>query len=235
MAASSQGRSRDRPPAGRGGRADRRTALALRLAHEIGNLLAAIRLEAHLIDAPGGAELQGTRERLEALALDAGALLAQVRSLLGGASAGTRVSPESILASLVGAFEEPVRARLDVEAPAQDAADAALAADAEGIYQLLLVLTRRALEVAGSGGRVALSVALRRGRVVFELEAQRPGVGLPPLLPPSLATLLPAVAELLGGRLVLDVGGSEAAARLSLPRDGDRARLAGAPPAPGGS
>ncbi len=232
MAASRQAGSGDRPPAG-AGRVGRRSALALRLVHEIGNLLAASRLETHLLDAPGGGGLQPTRERLDALALEAGALLAQLRALLGGATARTRVSPESILASLVGAFDEPARARLDVEAPAAAAADAHLAADADAVYHLLLILTRRALEAAGPRGRVGVSVAPRRGRLVFEVSAHRPGGVAQPLLSPSLAALLPAVAAALGGRL--EIRAREAAARLSLPRDGDRARLEGAAAASGGS
>ncbi len=240
MAESNEGRARDRPPgdrarrAARAGGAARRRALGLRLVHEIGNLLAAIRLESHLIDAPGG-ELRSTRERLDALAVDAGALLAQIRSILGGAAAKPRVSAESILASLVGAFDEPMRARLDVAAPAVQVADARLAVDADAAYQLLLILTRRALEAAGEEGRVALSVEPRRGQLVFELALRRAGQSAPTLLPPSLEVLLPAVAEALGGQLVLRAGAGGGAARLSLPRDGARARIPDSAPASGGA
>jgi hypothetical protein len=99
-------------------RRDSRIELLTAVAHEVGNLLAAVRLSAHLL--PHAAEARerarGARQ-IEQLAAQAGELLAQVRPLLAARPARGAVPPSEVLDGVRGALADaPGAERLDVRA-----------------------------------------------------------------------------------------------------------------------
>jgi signal transduction histidine kinase len=156
-------------------RPDPRRRLLLALAHEVGNLLAAVRLSAHLL--PHAAEprerARGARQ-IEHLAAQAGELLAQVRPLLATARAQTAVAPGEVLEGVGRALADaPGFEKLSVLAPARALPDVRV--DPDALLQALLALARGALDAAPEGGPVTLG-ARRVGRhVAFEvLESGRP-------------------------------------------------------------
>jgi signal transduction histidine kinase len=150
-------------------RPDPRRRLLLALAHEVGNLLAAVRLSAHLL--PHAAEprerARGARQ-IEHLAAQAGELLAQVRPLLATARAQTAVAPGEVLEGVGRALADaPGFEKLSVLAPARALPDVRV--DPDALLQALLALARGALDAAPEGGPVTLG-ARRVGRhVAFEI------------------------------------------------------------------
>jgi two-component system sensor histidine kinase BaeS len=161
-------------------RPDPRQRLLVALAHEVGNLLAAVRLSAHLL--PHAAEprerARGARQ-IEHLAAQAGELLAQVRPLLATARSKTAVAPGEVLEGVGRALADaPGFEKLALLAAARALPDVRV--DPDALLQALLALARGALDAAPEGGSVTLG-ARRTGRhVVFELADGGRGIEQPP-------------------------------------------------------
>lgn len=152
------------------------------LCHEIGNLLAAIRLSAHLLEGeqhPSAAEPERTCREIQSLAAQAGALLAQMRPLLEGSrDARTRVTTASLLASVARAVEGevPRGVRLQV-ARGRGLPDVRI--DTEALHDLLVALLRDACEASPERGHVRLEAEARDDRVVLRLRDRAPAFELP--------------------------------------------------------
>jgi len=78
-------------------RRDPRIALQVAVAHEVGNLLAAMRLSAYLLPASEVRERARGARQIEQLAAQAGELLSQVRPLLAAMPSETAVAPAEVL------------------------------------------------------------------------------------------------------------------------------------------
>jgi signal transduction histidine kinase len=156
-------------------RPDPRRTLLVALAHEVGNLLAAVRLSAHLL--PHAAEprerARGARQ-IEHLAAQAGELLAQVRPLLATSRSHTAVAPAEVLEGVGRALADaPGFEKLAVMAPARALPDVRV--DPDALLQALLALARGGLDAAPEGGSVSLGARRAGSHVAFELaDAGRP-------------------------------------------------------------
>ncbi|MEZ4216266.1 MAG: hypothetical protein R3E88_07295 [Myxococcota bacterium] len=129
---------------------DRRRDLVLAVCHEIGNLVAAVRLEAHLLDDEDGPlGVARAAVAIEDLTARVGALLAQVRPLLeevDGGGAG-RVSARALLANLRDVFDE--RGAPGVRLAIEVAPDLPfVVGDPERINALLLLIALGGVEAA---------------------------------------------------------------------------------------
>jgi len=146
-----------------------RSALVTAVAHEVGNLLAAVRLSAHLLPhAPEARERARGARQIEQLAAQAGEILAQLRPLLatGRRSPGTIAVTEVLEGLRRGLADEPGVERLQLKPLPRGLPD--LRADADALLRVLLTLARGALEASPEG---AVTLGVRRaGRAVsFEL------------------------------------------------------------------
>jgi len=154
---SSRGSGRPKPGAAAGTPGDRELLLAI--CHEVGNLLAATRLTAHLQTREARDPEQAASSRtIESLAAQAGSLLAHVRILLAGA-AGTRVriAPRDLLDAVKRA--QPGRAlgaSLEVSSRLPD--QIALQADPDAVHQALCALVDAARDAAGREGKVSIGI-----------------------------------------------------------------------------
>ena len=141
----------------------------------MGNLLAAVRLSAHLL--PHAAEARerarGARQ-IEHLAAQAGELLAQVRPLLATRRVGTTIAPSEVLEGVGRALADaPGVEKLTVLAPARPLPDVRV--DPDALLQVLLALTRGALDATADGVPVTLGARRTGNRVSFEItQAGRP-------------------------------------------------------------
>ncbi len=118
--------------------------LVLSICHEVGNLLAAARLSAHLLNREVGGGEDDRSGGLEDISAQAGCLLAHVRPLLLNAAASRiRVAPANLLEAFRRALhDEPRdRARIEVVLPA-DLPDVRV--DPDALHHVLLTLARTA-------------------------------------------------------------------------------------------
>jgi nitrogen-specific signal transduction histidine kinase len=159
-------------------------ALHRALLHEVGNLLAAIRLSAHLLaDTDDASERRRGAVEIERLSAQAGELLALVRPLRAvEPGRRVRVAVADVLAAASRAFDErdAPGAPLTVRPAPRGIPDVRV--DPDALHHTLLVLVRAALQ-AGARRRVELAAGRRGGCVVFEvsddgarLPAKRPVV-----------------------------------------------------------
>jgi len=140
------------------------------LCHDVGNLLAAVRLSAHLLanDIAETDRLAVSRD-VEDLAAMAGALLAHVRPLLAGAAlARVRVAPAEVLTALTRALQDRRTggATLSI-ARGRNLPDVRV--DPDALYHLLLTLVHGSLEAAAPSGRVRVSAKHRGRRVILSV------------------------------------------------------------------
>jgi K+-sensing histidine kinase KdpD len=147
-----------------------REDLVRALCHDVGNLLAAVRLSAHLHSgAVTAAERAAASREIEDLAAQAGALLAHVRPLLAGSNiARLRVSPAEVLMAVTRALKgrETGGATLSI-ARGRSLPD--IRVDPDAIYHLLLTLIRGSLEAAAPDGRVRVSARHQGRRVILSV------------------------------------------------------------------
>ncbi len=149
------------------------TDLVLALGHEIGNLLAATRLHAHLIDAEmTEAELSAVSVTIGELSSRMGSLLAQIRPLLSPATgAAPHVDPLEVLDGVRCGVEESCDARVAVDL--DSAAGLPLAAiDPEPLHHILLTSVYQALEESAPTGRVAVSAVAQADSIVFRVDGE---------------------------------------------------------------
>jgi C4-dicarboxylate-specific signal transduction histidine kinase len=138
----------------------------LAICHEVGNLLAAARLSAHLL--PGTGEDDKARaEALEDLAAQAGWLLSHVRPLLtDDPKSRIQVSPASVLDAVARALRDGSGAASGPEVQVPDELPE-VQVDPDALHHVLLTLVRSCREAMEGGKEIVVS-AQRRGKgVVF--------------------------------------------------------------------
>jgi hypothetical protein len=139
--------------------------LVFALCHEVGNLLAGVRLQGDLLGGQEGLRVAGHAAR-------AGSLVGLVRPLLDPTRAPSPVDAAALLEGLRRDFDasEPV---------AIEAAGAgllpALAGDAEALHHLLLAELRAALEQARGAGAPGVRLSCERTVDGADLCVERPG------------------------------------------------------------
>jgi len=149
--------------------------LVLALGHEIGNLLAAARLHAHLIDGDTTpAELATISTTIGELSSRMGSLLAQIRPLVSPVpDAAPNVDPLEVLDGVHQGIEESCDAR--VETDLESAAGLPMAViDPEPLHHILLTFIYEALEESDPVGKVAVSASLRADSIVFAVDGETP-------------------------------------------------------------
>jgi C4-dicarboxylate-specific signal transduction histidine kinase len=157
--------------AARGKREISPAEIVLGICHEVGNLLAATRLGAHLLaHGLAGPDIAGTAVQIEAEAARAGAFLGQVRPLLGvGEKRRLRVPTSEVL----GALERSLGAaaggppQLAIRAP-EGVPDVQV--DPDALHHVLVALVLAAADVTASDGQVCVSARRVGPRVVFTIE-----------------------------------------------------------------
>jgi signal transduction histidine kinase len=140
--------------------------LVLAICHEVGNLLAAARLSAHLLPR-SGEEDQGMASALEDLSAQAGWLLSHVRPLLtDDPKSRIHLSPSSVLGAVARALREgsgtgsPPEVQMPEELPE-------VVVDPDALHHVLLTLVRSGHEAMEGGKETVVSAHQRSGRVVF--------------------------------------------------------------------
>lgn len=204
------------------------------LAHELGNLLAAMRLSAHLLphEADARERARGARQ-LEDLAAEAGELAALLRPLAGDRRGrAVELDAARALAAARDALGESGAARLALRPPPRALPRARV--DPDALHHVLASLARAALAASGTAGEVVLASARRGGRVELVIADAAPLAGGPALRGRALrARLADAVLRRSGGRVELTSSRAGTRVRVSLPAASadrgrsPRARLAG--------
>jgi nitrogen-specific signal transduction histidine kinase len=195
--------------------------LVLALGHEIGNLLAASRLQAHLIDSEMTAEqLAEVSATIGRLSSRMGSMLAQIRPLLSPVpEVAPNVDPLEVLDGVRRGIDESCDARLEVDLDsASDLPKAVI--DPEPLHHILLTAIYQTLEESAPAGVVKVGAVARGESIVFRVDgevAYDAGAG------GALKgyALLRAVAEtILGprrGRIAIDSLGSGNRVELTVP------------------
>jgi C4-dicarboxylate-specific signal transduction histidine kinase len=145
--------------------------LVLALGHEIGNLLAATRLHAHLIDADTTAtELSAVSATIGELSSRMGSLLAQIRPLVSPVPEGApNIDPIEVLDGVHRGIEESCDERVAVDF--ESATNLPMAViDPEPLHHILLTSIYQALEETGPAGKVAVSAFARADSIVFTVD-----------------------------------------------------------------
>lgn len=145
--------------------------LVFALCHEVRNLLAASRLQAHLMDRSANAEeLAATARRIADASARAGSLLAQVRPLFRGVEeAASRTDPLDVLGDLHRELDEQRECALRIELKSAMGLPE-LTFDSEALHHILLTAVFDAEEVAGPGGSVRVAAESSGEFVAFLVE-----------------------------------------------------------------
>lgn len=151
-----------------------RHALVFAIAHELGNQLAAIRLEAHLLDDTLGTRgLAKASLAIDGLAGQASPWLALIRPLLEPRPRGSGMATcASVLEAVRRQLEEEGTGGRPVEVVIEDPRAGACAAF-EGMHALLVALVGSTDGRPAGGGAIRLGVGLRGERV--EVACEVPG------------------------------------------------------------
>ena len=145
--------------------------LVLALAHEIGNLLAATRLHAHLIDDDAtAAELAKISATIGELSSRMGSLLAQIRPLVSPVpDRAPNIDPIEVLDGVRRGIEESCDQRVAVDLDSAAGLPMAVI-DPEPLHHILLTSIYQALEESEPAGRVAVSAFARAESIVFAVD-----------------------------------------------------------------
>ncbi len=204
--------------------ADEARELVFAIVHEVGNLVAAVRLQAHLIDEDlGPAGLGRASLELETIGARSSGLLALVRPLLidGAQAAGAKVG------AVLRGVEETLRdvgTRGTALEVAVEPGLPEIGGDTQVLHYLVSLVAAGALEVLGGAGRLRLVAGMDEGQVVLSVEDD--GEKDPELAHWERGARRGRVlgcaiaAELLGrvgGRVVVDRRGGQTRVRLILP------------------
>ncbi len=148
--------------------------LLLSVCHEVGNLLAAARLTAHLLRrGPSPREVVASSRTIEALCGRAGALLAQTRPLVDSKSKRrVRQSVNEVLDGLEHVLADRPGGASIVISRAERGAE--IAADPDALHHTLVVLILAACDAAGARGRVDVHTSAGAGRVIFSIHDDGP-------------------------------------------------------------
>jgi nitrogen-specific signal transduction histidine kinase len=147
--------------------------LVFALGHEIGNLLAATRLHAHLIDAEmTEAELSEVSATIGELSSRMGSLLAQIRPLVSPVPGDApHIDLVGVLDGVRCGVEESCDTRISVDL--ESAAGLPMAAiDPEPLHHILLTLVYQALEESAPTGRVAVSAVEQAQSIIFRVDGE---------------------------------------------------------------
>jgi nitrogen-specific signal transduction histidine kinase len=147
------------------------SGLVLALCHEIGNLIGAVRLHAHLIDDEMGTrDLARVSVELDDLSARASALLAHPRPLLSADSGSlSPVSPGAIVGSIQRVFDEHGGRGASISFEASEGLPE-VQVDLEIVQRLLESLIWVALEAVTSKGSVWMRAEGRPEGVAFVIE-----------------------------------------------------------------
>ena len=145
--------------------------LVLALGHEIGNLLAATRLHAHLIDADATTtELSETSATIGELSSRMGSLLAQIRPLVSPVPEGApNIEPIEVLDGVHRGIEESCDERVAIDLESAGSLPMAVI-DPEPLHHILLTLIYQALEESEPAGKVAVSAFAQADSIVFTVD-----------------------------------------------------------------
>jgi hypothetical protein len=145
--------------------------LVLALGHEIGNLLAATRLHAHLIDGEASdAELADISATIGRLSSRMGSLLAQIRPLISPVlEAAANVDPVEVLDGVRSGIDESCDVRVEVDLDSAAGLPAAVI-DPEPIHHILLTSIYQALEESEPAGKIVVSALARDESIVFAVD-----------------------------------------------------------------
>ena len=145
--------------------------LVLALGHEIGNLLAATRLHAHLIDADTTAtELSDISATIGELSSRMGSLLAQIRPLVSPVPEGApNIDPIEVLDGVHRGIEESCDERVAIDLESATGLPMAVI-DPEPLHHILLTSIYQALEESEPAGKVAVSAFARADSIVFAVD-----------------------------------------------------------------
>lgn len=224
-------RSRGRAATGGAGRSALPADLLDAVVHEVGNLLAASRLSAHLLASEGAeAERASLAHDIEDLAAQAGALLAQLRPLLAEeAPAPHAIACADLLEALRAAFADRPPGGTRVEVAAGHGLPA-LRGEPDALHQVLLALLYGALDAVRPRGCVQVGAASEGRRVALTLVDDGPPVDLralhrgPAVRGRELALrLADAVLRRMGGRVRAETparGGTRVSLLLPAARSG---------------
>jgi K+-sensing histidine kinase KdpD len=159
--------SRSRPASGGGSDNE---DLVRAICHDVGNLLAAVRLSAHLLstDIPKADRVSISRD-IEDLVGQAGALISHVRPLLSKTSASrVSVSLGEVLAALSSALKDRREGGPALSiGSGRNLPDVRV--DPDALYHLLVTLVRGSLEAAAPDGQVRVSAKHQGRRVILSV------------------------------------------------------------------
>jgi signal transduction histidine kinase len=175
--------------------------LVLAICHEVGNLLAAARLSAHLLPRIGE-EDKGMAEALEDLAAQAGWLLSHVRPLLTDDSESRiRVSPSSVLGAVARALRDGSGAASGPEVQVPEGLPD-VRVDPDALHHVLLTLVRSGREAMEGGKETVVSARHSKGgSVVFTVfDGAARARGGPSAAPPRGRALALEIARALAVR-----------------------------------
>lgn len=148
-----------------------RHALVFAVAHEVGNHLAAVRLEAHLLDEELGAHgLAKASLAIDGVAARSAPLLALLRPLLEpGRPRGSGGDCARVVEGVKRQLEEEGTAGLRIDTAIEEAAAGACPA-LEGLHWLLVALVGSPEDLPADAGPIRLVVARKEGGIVVALE-----------------------------------------------------------------
>jgi signal transduction histidine kinase len=177
--------------------------LVFALCHELGNLVGAIRLNAHLIDGDSSqVELANVSVDIDDSSTRIRSLLALVRPLVQGGDA-PGAGGDELLADVAEALEEYGGRGVEIEVPSASGLPQ-VAGRRDALHHLLLSFAYYAVEEARPRGRVVVT-ALRsdEGPVTFRVEddgPEEPGLGEAAADRATGRTLVLAIADVILGR-----------------------------------
>ncbi len=145
--------------------------LVLALGHEIGNLLAATRMHAHLIDADRTAtELSESSATIGELSSRMGSLLAQIRPLVSPVPEGApNIDPIEVLDGVHRGIEESCDERVAIDLESAVGLPTAVI-DPEPLHHILLTTIYQTLEESEPDGKVAVAAFAQADSIVFTVD-----------------------------------------------------------------
>lgn len=146
-------------------------ALVFAICHDVGNLLAAVRLQAHLLgDEVGPRALAQASVDVDDLSARAGALLAQIRPLLADAEdRRVDVPPVAVLAAVEATLLDEGLRGLSLEVQTQPSMPS-VSLDADALKSMLVCQVYGALETTEAPGQIVLSCGQDGDELVFGVE-----------------------------------------------------------------
>lgn len=196
------------------------TELVFAIAHEVGNHLGGIRLQAHMLDEDLDARSMAEASILiDDLAGRSGPLLSLMRPLLLSEWRAAGASPWSnLLARIQQQIEDQGTRGVQLTMSVEDgAAQEAVAPDFEWVHPLLVSLLESTIAHVGRGGKLEVRLEMGAGGATLLIEDDGEEEDLSPAAAPRGRPLALSIARALLGR----IGG-----RVETSREADRSRVA---------